>query len=80
MTSKQIIAKLPYRHPFLFVDEIIEVDDDGITGSYWFDPELDFYKGHFIDHPITPGVILTETMAQIGLVAFGIYLQSETEE
>ena len=80
MTSKQIIAKLPYRHPFLFVDEIIEVDDDGITGSYWFDPELDFYKGHFIDHPITPGVILTETMAQIGLVAFGIYLQSETEQ
>ena len=80
MTSKQIIAKLPYRHPFLFVDEIIEVDDDGITGSYWFDPKLDFYKGHFIDHPITPGVILTETMAQIGLVAFGIYLQSETEQ
>jgi 3-hydroxyacyl-[acyl-carrier-protein] dehydratase len=78
MAFEEIIAKLPYQHPFLFVDEILEVDENGITGSYTYDGTHDFYKGHFKNNPVTPGVILTETMAQIGLVSFGIYLLSES--
>lgn len=74
MTHTEIIAKLPYQDPFLFVGEILEVDENGISGTYTYDAAHDFYKGHFKDSPVTPGVILTETMAQIGLVAFGIYL------
>lgn len=71
---KDIISKLPYNTPFLFVDELVRVDENGAEGSYTFNAELDFYKGHFKDNPITPGVILTETMAQIGVVCLGIYL------
>ena len=71
---KNIIAKLPYSKPFLFVDEILRIDENGVEGTFTFDADLDFYKGHFKDNPVTPGVILTETMAQIGLVCFGIYL------
>jgi 3-hydroxyacyl-[acyl-carrier-protein] dehydratase len=78
MTSAEIIAKLPYQRPFLFVDEVLSVDENGINGTYTFDATHDFYKGHFKNNPVTPGVILTETMAQIGLVAFGIYLLSES--
>ncbi len=74
MTSKQIISKLPYRKPFLFVDELIAISENGITGNYTFKKDEYFYKGHFKDNPTTPGVILTETMAQIGLVCLGIYL------
>jgi len=74
MTSKEIINKLPYAYPFLFVDEITAVDDNSIEGHYTFDKNLPFYQGHFKERPITPGVILTETMAQIGLVAMGIYI------
>ena len=74
MKHQNIIDKLPYSKPFLFVDEILEVTLTGITGNYTYDISLDFYKGHFTKMPITPGVILTETMAQIGLVALGIYL------
>ncbi len=74
MTIKEIFSKLPYSKPFLFVDEIINIDDNEVKGCYTFDEELDFYKGHFKDNPITPGVILIETMAQIGLVCLGIYL------
>ena len=74
MTSEEIVSRLPYRKPFLFVDEILSVDEEGIVGSFHFDESHDFYKGHFIDNPITPGVILTETMAQIGVVCLGIYL------
>ena len=80
MTSKEIISFLPYKYPFLFVDEILSVDENSISGSYTFSEELDFYKGHFEGNPITPGVILTETMAQIGLVSFGIYLLNKEEE
>ena len=74
MTSEEILSRLPYKKPFLFVDEILSVDEEGIIGSYYFNESEDFYKGHFIDNPVTPGVILTETMAQIGLVCLGIFL------
>ena len=78
MTLKEIISKLPYSKPFLFVDELVRVDENGAEGCYTFDENLDFYKGHFKDNPITPGVILTEVMAQIGLVCLGIYLMNDT--
>ncbi len=77
MTKEEIIAKLPYSKPFLFVDEIIKIDENGVEGCYTFDENLDFYKGHFKNHPVTPGVILTEVMAQIGLVCLGIFLMNE---
>jgi len=74
MELNDIIAQLPYSKPFLFVDELLHVDENGISGTYTFKEDLDFYKGHFKDNPVTPGVILTETMAQIGMVCLGIYL------
>jgi len=78
MELTNILAKLPYSKPFLFVDELLHVDENSISGSYTYSEELDFYKGHFKDNPVTPGVILTETMAQIGLVCLGIYLLGDT--
>jgi 3-hydroxyacyl-[acyl-carrier-protein] dehydratase len=78
MTKKEILAKLPYSKPFLFVDEIIKIDENGVEGCYTFDENLDFYAGHFKNHPVTPGVILTEVMAQIGLVCLGIFLLNDT--
>ena len=74
MTKQQIIQNLPYQKPFLFVDELLEVSENGITGTYQYKETAFFYEGHFKNNPITPGVILTETMAQIGLVCLGIYL------
>jgi 3-hydroxyacyl-[acyl-carrier-protein] dehydratase len=78
MTHQEIISKLPYSKPFLFVDDLMEVNENGVVGSYTFDENLDFYKGHFKQHPVTPGVILTEVMAQIGLVCLGIFFLDDT--
>lgn len=78
MRKEDIIAKLPYSKPFLFVDELLQIDENRVEGCYTFDENLDFYKGHFKDNPITPGVILIEAMAQIGLVCLGIYLLNDT--
>jgi len=77
MTTNEIIAKLPYDKPFLFVDELISIDEDGAIGCYTFDEKLDFYHGHFKGNPVTPGVILTEVMAQIGVVCLGIFLMND---
>lgn len=77
MEKIDIISKLPYSKPFLFVDKIIRIDEDGVEGEYTFDENLDFYKGHFKGNPVTPGVILTEVMAQIGLVCLGVFLLNE---
>ena len=74
MNTAEIISKLPYSKPFLFVDEIISINENGVEGNYTFDENLDFYKGHFKGNPVTPGVILTEVMAQIGVVCLGIFL------
>ena len=71
---EDILNKIPYAKPFLFVDELIHIDENGVEGKFTYTSDLDFYKGHFKDNPVTPGVILTETMAQIGLVCLGIYL------
>lgn len=77
MENTDIISKLPYSKPFLFVDKIIRIDEDGVEGEFTFDENLDFYKGHFKENPVTPGVILTEVMAQIGVVCLGIFLLNE---
>jgi 3-hydroxyacyl-[acyl-carrier-protein] dehydratase len=74
MENENILAQLPYEKPFLFVDELISINENGVVGTFTFHQELDFFKGHFKDFPVTPGVILIETMAQIGLVCLGIYL------
>ncbi|MDN3491488.1 3-hydroxyacyl-ACP dehydratase FabZ family protein [Winogradskyella bathintestinalis] len=77
MNKSQIITYLPYQKPFLFVDGIDSVSENEITGHYTFKTNEFFYQGHFKNNPVTPGVILTECMAQIGLVCFGIYLLKE---
>jgi len=74
LTNKNIIQLLPYQPPFLFVEELTSVSEIGAEGFYTFKEDEYFYEGHFKDNPITPGVILTEVMAQIGVVCLGIYL------
>ena len=74
MNHKNIIRLLPYQAPFLFVDEVMSLSELGAEGCYTFKKDEYFYQGHFKDNPITPGVILTEVMAQIGVVCLGIYL------
>jgi 3-hydroxyacyl-[acyl-carrier-protein] dehydratase len=79
-TMVRILNSVPQQHPFRFIDEILELDDEHIVGAYRFREDEYFYKGHFPGQPITPGVILIETMAQTGVVAFGLYLNMKQKE
>lgn len=68
-----VLDSVPQQPPFRFIDDILELGGDRIVSTYTFKEDETFYKGHFADCPITPGVILIETMAQAGVVALGIY-------
>jgi len=57
---------LPHREPFLFVDEIVHADEKKIVAKHIFTEKEFFFKGHFPEYPVVPGVILIETMAQSG--------------
>lgn len=70
----RILEMVPQRAPFRFIEEILELDEKHIVGTYRFRSDEYFYAGHFPGLPVTPGVILIETMAQTGVVAFGLYL------
>lgn len=78
--EQNILECMPYRAPFRFIDDILELDEEHIVGSYTFKDDEFFYRGHFPGNPITPGVILTECMAQIGLVALGIHITQATPD
>ena len=72
-TIEDVLSLIPQQQPFRFIDDIMEMDEGHIIGTYRFRDDESFYKGHFPGRPVTPGVILIETMAQTGVVAFGIY-------
>lgn len=73
---EEVLALVPQQKPFRFIDEILSLSEDEIVGAYRFREDEFFYSGHFPGRPITPGVILMESMAQIGVVAYGMYLLS----
>lgn len=70
----RVLDILPQKPPFRFVDELVELTEDHVVGRYRFKNDEYFYAGHFPGNPTTPGVILVESMAQISVVALGIYL------
>ena len=57
---------LPHRPPFLFLDRLLSTDETGALGEYTFTPEKnEFFKGHFPDFPVVPGVVLVEALCQV---------------
>jgi UDP-3-O-[3-hydroxymyristoyl] N-acetylglucosamine deacetylase/3-hydroxyacyl-[acyl-carrier-protein] dehydratase len=66
MDVRQIVDVMPHRYPFLLVDRIIEVEDKRIVGIKNVTINEPFFQGHFPGHPVMPGVLIIEAMAQVG--------------
>jgi len=64
MDVNEIKKYLPHRYPFLLVDKIVDIDEKKITGIKNVTVNEPFFVGHFPDHPVMPGVLIIEALAQ----------------
>ena len=75
MGPEEIKKILPHREPFLLVDQIIEMTDRSIVGIKHVTGKEDFFRGHFPQRPVMPGVLMIEALAQAG----GVLMLSKPE-
>lgn len=70
MLDQEAIKKIiPHRDPFLLIDQVTElVDLKFARGVKYVKPDEDYFRGHFPNEPVMPGVLILEAMAQVGAV------------
>lgn len=71
----EILNLLPHRYPFLLVDKILKQEENKIVGVKNVTINEPFFQGHFPGHPVMPGVLIIEAMAQVG----GVLMFSKEE-
>ena len=75
LDNMQVMKILPHRYPFLMVDKMTKIDGNKITGVKNVSINEPYFQGHFPGHPIMPGVLQLEAMAQVA----GILMLKQAE-
>ena len=68
LNKEEIKKIIPYTEPFLFVDEAEIVSENEISGSYQTRADDYYFKGHFVDFKIMPGVLILEALGQLSTI------------
>ena len=75
----EIKELIPHREPFIFLDSLVDIVKlKKASGIKTFKKKEEFFKGHFPDNPVVPGVILIEMMAQTAAALIAYSLKAET--
>ena len=77
-TKEEILKHIPHRPPFLFIDRVSNLQiGKSVQALFYLDPSADYFKGHFPNHPIMPGALMLEALAQATCVLFSMTYPSE---
>lgn len=83
-TSKDLLHILPHRYPFLLIDRVEKIIKgekspvgDKIVGYKYVSYNEFFFQGHFPNHPVMPGVLVIEALAQVGVILAFSYQENE---
>jgi len=71
---------IPYREPFLFIGKIIFLNNEEIIAERELNPNEDFFRGHFADFPVMPGVLLIEGLGQAAIILLKHNLETSGEK
>lgn len=77
MLMDEILKTIPHRPPFLFIDEIVELREDGVTCKRTIRADEPQFEGHYPGNPIMPGVLLCESCFQAGAIYLGKQIEKE---
>jgi len=80
MDLEQIKQCIPHREPFIWLDEVLEIDEHSIHATKYLSPDLELFQGHYPDFPILPGVIQCEMAMQASAVLISRMHASEGGE
>lgn len=80
LDKEEIKRIIPYDEPFLFVDGIEKIENDEIVGFFQTKKEDDYFRGHFVDFKIMPGVLVVEALAQISTILLRQKMGNEHKE
>ncbi len=75
-----LTSRIPHRAPFLWLDEIIDISEEGIRAKKTIPEDLDLFQGHYPDYPIMPGVLLCEAVFQAGAVYISELLHQQQQK
>jgi 3-hydroxyacyl-[acyl-carrier-protein] dehydratase len=81
MNVDEIVRYLPHRYPFLMIDRVVSLDPGkSVTAIKNVSIDEPYFQGHFPEHPVMPGVLIAEALAQTGGLAFASAEESPEEE
>jgi 3-hydroxyacyl-[acyl-carrier-protein] dehydratase len=81
MNVDEIVRYLPHRYPFLMIDRVVSLDPGkSVTAIKNVSIDEPYFQGHFPEHPVMPGVLIAEALAQTGGLAFASAEGSPEEE
>jgi len=76
----KIMEVLPHRYPMLLIDRIIEMDEKKVVGIKCVTINEQFFQGHYPGHPIMPGVLIIESLAQTGAMFIMTHVENLKEK
>ena len=78
--QQYLYSRIPHRPPFLWLDEITDISEEGIRAKKTIPANLDLFQGHYPDYPIVPGVLLCEAVFQAGAVLISELMHKQCQD